>query len=59
MNYVHHSSDINECDHALDNCHPDALCYNAPGGFGCTCKPGLRGNGISCSGMHVCVLVYY
>jgi hypothetical protein len=38
-------SDIDECALGFDDCHPDADCLNAPGGFNCRCKAGLAGDG--------------
>ncbi len=46
------SADINECsDDTLNNCHSDAICVNEVGNFSCVCRPGYRGNGVSCEGM--------
>ncbi len=46
------SADINECsDEALNNCHSDAICVNEVGNFSCACRPGYRGDGVSCEGV--------
>ena len=46
-------SDINECLEKTDNCDNNANCTNTPGGYYCTCKPGLTdvdGDGKTCKG---------
>lgn len=43
------SSDINECaDPNLNDCDPNAKCYNLEGTYECRCKRGYRGDGKSC-----------
>ena len=42
--------DINECADGTDNCHSDASCLDTKGSFTCACKPGFRGNGLTCAG---------
>lgn len=42
-------SDINECaDQSLNDCDPNAKCYNLEGTFECRCKRGYRGDGKIC-----------
>lgn len=42
-------SDINECaDPSLNDCDPNAKCYNLEGTFECRCKRGYRGDGKIC-----------
>lgn len=41
--------DINECEEGSANCHPHAICVNEIGTFHCHCRPGYKGNGLSCS----------
>ncbi len=46
------SADVNECsDDTLNNCHGDGICVNEVGNFSCACRPGYRGDGVSCEGM--------
>ena len=45
------STDVNECEDG-DPCHPLAACKNTEGGFICTCKEGLEGDGIEYCGMY-------
>ncbi|XP_078537107.1 signal peptide, CUB and EGF-like domain-containing protein 2 isoform X8 [Lissotriton helveticus] len=48
------ASDIDECAHGLDNCHPDAICQNTPKAYKCTCRPGYQGNGTTCEDVDEC-----
>ena len=41
--------DINECDDTA-TCHANATCSNTDGSFGCACKTGYTGDGITCNG---------
>jgi cysteine-rich repeat protein len=45
--------DVDECALSLDNCSPDADCFNSPwtptaGGFVCQCREGFTGDGVTC-----------
>ena len=43
--------DVDECRRGLDNCHPNADCFDVPGSFNCSCKPGYTGDGVmNCTG---------
>ncbi|XP_069079751.1 signal peptide, CUB and EGF-like domain-containing protein 2 isoform X6 [Pleurodeles waltl] len=48
------ATDIDECVHGLDNCHPDAICQNTPKSYKCTCRPGYQGNGTTCEDVDEC-----
>ena len=44
-------ADINECVTGEHNCDANhAYCNNTKGSFGCLCKPGYTGDGITCKG---------
>jgi len=47
-------SDIDECAQKLDNCDENATCTNTPGSFGCVCKPGYAGDGLTCTNIDDC-----
>ena len=52
--------DINECFEKTDNCDNNAVCTNTPGGYNCTCKPGLTdvdGDGKTCKGKQLWSIV--
>ncbi|CAH3195802.1 unnamed protein product, partial [Porites evermanni] len=40
----------NECSSNSDNCHINAICHNIIGSYTCTCKPGYKGDGQTCTG---------
>ena len=40
--------DVDECNTEADRCDENAICYNEPGGYKCTCKPGYQGDGFNC-----------
>ena len=43
------STDVNECQQNLAECHHRADCYNTDGSYLCVCKTGLYGDGFFCS----------
>ncbi|XP_022099124.1 mucin-4-like isoform X5 [Acanthaster planci] len=52
-------SDIDECtlpinDPLFAGCDQNALCFNRPGSFLCTCDSGYEGNGTVCSNIDEC-----
>lgn len=47
--FIH--TDVDECELNHDNCHDNASCTNAVGGFNCSCMDGYRGDGLECHGM--------
>ena len=47
-------TDIDECGQSVDNCHVDAMCFNTPGSFTCSCLPGYYGDGLSCKPKNPC-----
>lgn len=44
------STDIEECQTEIDNCHADANCTNTKGSFDCKCFTGYSGDGVTCVG---------
>ena len=50
VEYTLFNAEINECG-LVDNCAENALCYNTPGSFICTCREGYFGNGTQCTCM--------
>lgn len=56
--YMYYLSDINECANpSLNDCDPNAKCYNLEGTFECRCKRGYRGDGKTCE-CEYCVFCY-
>ena len=43
------SLDLNECSSNSDDCHVNATCHNTVGSYTCSCKPGYKGDGRTCS----------
>ncbi|XP_026133570.1 nidogen-1-like [Carassius auratus] len=43
----HSCLDIDEC--RVNQCHQNAVCFNAPGSFTCQCNSGFHGDGFHCS----------
>lgn len=45
--------DVDECLEQMDECHPNQICENTPGGHRCSCPRGYRiqGPGLPCLGM--------
>ena len=43
------STDIDECDLKIDNCHENATCNDTTGSFECTCDVGFEGDGVNCT----------
>ena len=41
-------TDINECELDMDQCAPNATCYNTEGSYECNCNTGFTGSGTSC-----------
>ena len=53
-------TDIDECAQDTHNCSKEnALCHNSEGSFSCTCKPGLTGDGHSCTGTEIMLVVIF
>ncbi len=50
-------ADVDECALGLDSCDANATCTNVPGSFGCTCKLGYTGNGVTCADVDECAQV--
>ena len=46
------NSDINECLLAEGGCDSNSDCVNTAGSFGCLCKLGYTGNGITCTSIY-------
>ena len=44
------STDIDECEEGLDDCHEYATCINTIGSYKCMCNPGSTGDGVNCIG---------
>ena len=49
-------SDINECQ-TSNQCDENADCVNTKGSYTCTCKEGFTGNGSTCLGMVVLLII--
>lgn len=43
------STDVNECQQNLAECHHLADCYNTDGSYLCVCQKGFYGDGFYCS----------
>ena len=43
-------ADEDECEMSKHNCHVNADCTNAEGGYECTCINGFNGDGFMCHG---------
>lgn len=53
-------SDENECASDISNtCNIDAICSDTEGSFTCSCKAGFTGNGITCRGRLIYLIVIY
>ena len=50
--------DINECIMSIDDCHSAATCTNTIGSYTCTCNTGYTGDGQTCIGNKIHVLLY-
>lgn len=42
------STDVDECQPFLNNCHKDGECVNTDGSYSCRCRPGFQGDGYNC-----------
>ena len=49
--------DIDECDDGIDNCNSFANCSNANGSFSCSCNDGFTGDGLTCSGILIAIVI--
>ena len=57
INFNSSTSDVDECTLSNDDCHDVATCTNTPGSFSCACNIGWTGNGTSCEGRRVKILL--
>ena len=48
--------DVNEC--LTTPCDANAVCTNTPGSFTCACNPGYSGDGLTCNGMYMHVILW-
>ena len=48
---------MDECAQGTDECHLNATCDNTISSYTCECVTGLTGNGITCDGMCMYILV--
>ena len=56
VNVTHFTTaDIDECDE--NSCDTNADCINTTGSFTCTCNQGYSGNGLTCIGMQMHILL--
>ena len=47
-------TDINECEEGTHNCSNFARCVDMPLGYGCECRIGYEGDGVTCTGTRYC-----
>jgi len=60
LNFINFlSTDIDECEENIHNCHESATCNNSPGSYTCACNDGYTGVGSSCSGAYNISLIFY
>ena len=53
------STDIDECaDAAQNNCDENASCANTEGSYTCGCNTGFTGDGFTCNGSLLCLLIF-
>ena len=45
---------IDECDLSLNDCDPNADCFDLEGSFKCECIIGWQGDGVSCYDVNEC-----
>ena len=50
-------TDIDECAVSTDNCNDNARCINTMGSFECECLPGYTGDGVTCEGQSLVILL--
>ena len=46
---------VNECELGIDECSPDAFCYDTLESYGCICNDGYDGDGFSCAFIDECL----
>lgn len=46
--------DVDECTNGANDCSPNAICTNTPGGFTCVCNTGFDGTGKLCYDIDEC-----
>ena len=51
------TGEIDECALQQDNCDVNAICTDTTDSFECTCKDGYKGNGTSCIGEDLFVIL--
>lgn len=52
-------TDLDECRSAtINDCDPNALCTNTEGSYVCRCFKGFRGDGKTCTGRVVTLIIY-
>ena len=50
-------ADIDECSLGSDSCDINAVCTNTVGSFECVCLPGFTGDGVTCSGLSLVMIM--
>ena len=50
-------TDVDECSDNTNNCDSNADCTNTEGSYTCACKPGWTGDGTSCTGTCLSLMV--
>ena len=56
--YCYHHADINECTESEFPCDDNAQCLNTEGSYECRCYIGYTGNGSSCIGIILRLVLY-
>ena len=51
------SKDVDECSEDKHNCSPKAACQNTVGSFKCKCNDGYQGDGKTCLGERLFILL--
>ncbi|XP_043105727.1 fibrillin-2 [Puntigrus tetrazona] len=47
-------TDVNECETNTHDCDTQAICFNTPGHYRCSCRDGWSGDGVRCADVDEC-----